>query len=55
MEKKVLIFGEKGIIKNSFHKSKQRINIDKVGIKAQFSLVKHHMVKEVYLNTLWDI
>ena len=33
MEKKVLIFGEKGVIKNSFHKSKQRINIDKVGIK----------------------
>ena len=33
MEKKVLIFGKKGIIKNSFHKSKQRINIDKVGIK----------------------
>ena len=33
MEKKVLIFGKEGIIENSFHKNKQRINVDKVGIK----------------------
>ena len=40
MEKKVLIFGKKGIIKNSFHKSKQRINTDKVGIKRIVFLSK---------------
>ena len=53
--KKVLIFGEDCIIKNSFHRNRKLINIDKVEIKQTVLSKYIYMIMKVHLNTLLDI
>ena len=54
MEVKILIFGENGISKNSFHKCKHPVGIDKVDIDRIVISNKDSNVKKVHLNILLD-
>ena len=52
MEQETVYFGENGIIKSAFHKTKKPINVNEVHFEIVLSH-KNHMVK-IHLNTLLD-
>ena len=55
MEKKVLSFSEKHIIKNKFHIHKGSLSVNEVDIERIELSKKNHMVVKVHLNTFLDI